>query len=91
MRSAPRGATPTPMAVVNHTSRDVQFKVVYCGPGMGGKTSNLLYVHSRLGPDRRGDLCSLATRADRAAFLKCCTARGNGSEVGSQKSVSGER
>jgi len=59
----------TSMAVVNHTSRDVQFKVVYCGPGMGGKTSNLLYVHSRLGPDRRGDLCSLATRTDRTIFF----------------------
>jgi signal recognition particle receptor subunit beta len=57
------------MPVVNHTSRDVQFKVVYCGPGMGGKTSNLLYIHSRLGAERRGDLCSLATRTDRTIFF----------------------
>ncbi len=36
---------------------------------MGGKTSNLLYIHSRLGADRRGDLCSLATRTDRTVFF----------------------
>ena len=66
------------MPVVNHTSRDVQFKVVYCGPGMGGKTSNLLYIHSRLGAERRGDLCSLATRTDRTIFFDFLPVNGDG-------------
>lgn len=53
------------MALVHHDSREVQFKIVYCGPPMGGKTSNLQYIHRRLDPRWRGDLVSIATEQNR--------------------------
>jgi hypothetical protein len=53
------------MALVRHDSREVQFKIVYCGPPGGGKTTNLQYVHRRLDPALRGDLVSIATERDR--------------------------
>jgi signal recognition particle receptor subunit beta len=53
------------MALVRHDSREVQFKIVYCGPPEGGKTTNLQYIHRRLDPGLRGDLVSIATERDR--------------------------
>lgn len=53
------------MALVRHDSREVQFKIVYCGPPGGGKTTNLQYIHRRLDPGQRGDLVSIATELDR--------------------------
>lgn len=53
------------MALVRHDSREVQFKIVYCGPPGGGKTTNLQYIHRRLDPGLRGDLVSIATERDR--------------------------
>ncbi len=53
------------MALVRHDSREVQFKIVYCGPPEGGKTTNLRYIHRRLDPALRGDLVSLATEQNR--------------------------
>lgn len=53
------------MSLVRHDSREVQFKIVYCGPGGGGKTSNLSYIHRRLDSDQRGDLVSIATEQNR--------------------------
>ncbi len=57
------------MAVVNHDTRDVSFKLVYCGTPMGGKTTNLQYIHSRLDGTQRGDLHTLATSNDRTLFF----------------------
>ena len=57
------------MAVVNHDTREVSFKLVYCGTPMGGKTSNLQYIHSRIDGSQRGDLVSLATTSDRTLFF----------------------
>ncbi len=57
------------MAVVNHDSREVIFKIVYCGTPMGGKTTNLNYIHGRIEPAQRGDLVSLATSTDRTLFF----------------------
>ncbi len=57
------------MALVNHFTKEVQFKIVYCGTPLGGKTSNLIYVHSRLRSDLRGDLVSLATASNRTLFF----------------------
>ena len=57
------------MAVINHETREVSFKLVYCGSPMGGKTTNLSYIHSRIGPDQRGDLVALATANDRTLFF----------------------
>lgn len=53
------------MALVRHDSREVQFKIVYCGPPEGGKTTNLQYIHRRLDPALRGDLVSIATERNR--------------------------
>ena len=57
------------MATVNHGAREITFKVVYCGTPMGGKTTNLAYIHSRLDDGIRGDLVSLATANDRTLFF----------------------
>ena len=57
------------MATVNHGAREITFKVVYCGTPMGGKTTNLSYIHSRLDDGIRGDLVSLATANDRTLFF----------------------
>lgn len=53
------------MALVRHDSREVQFKIVYCGPPEGGKTTNLQYIHRRLDPALRGDLVSISTEQNR--------------------------
>tara|TARA_R110002096_G_scaffold23303_14_gene74273 strand:+ start:1126 stop:1776 length:651 start_codon:yes stop_codon:yes gene_type:complete len=53
------------MALVNHDRREIQFKVVYCGPPEGGKTTNLQYIHRRLDPSLRGDMVSVATEQNR--------------------------
>ena len=57
------------MPTINYASKEIQFKVVYYGPALGGKTTNLAYIHSRIAPAHRGDLVSLATSADRTLFF----------------------
>jgi mutual gliding-motility protein MglA len=57
------------MPIINSGSKEIQFKIVYYGPALGGKTSNLIYIHSRIAPPCRGDLVSLATAADRTLFF----------------------
>jgi len=53
------------MALINHDRCEIQFKVVYCGPPLGGKTTSLYYIHRRLDPRWRGDLVSIATEQNR--------------------------
>jgi mutual gliding-motility protein MglA len=57
------------MPVINYAGKEIQFKIVYYGPALCGKTTNLIYIHSRLSPSHRGDLISLATAADRTLFF----------------------
>jgi signal recognition particle receptor subunit beta len=57
------------MPIINYASKEIQFKIVYYGPALGGKTTNLAYIHSRILPAHRGDLVSLATAADRTLFF----------------------
>ncbi|MGI8601696.1 MAG: GTP-binding protein [Verrucomicrobiales bacterium] len=57
------------MALVNHETREVTFKIVYAGTPVSGKTTNLAYIHSRIGPTQRGDMVSLATSTDRTLFF----------------------
>lgn len=57
------------MAVVNHDKRTVGFKIVYCGTPLGGKTTNLIYIHEQLTPKVRGDLVSIATARNRTLFF----------------------
>src|SRR3989454_2827345 len=57
------------MSIINYASREIQFKIVYYGPALCGKTTNLGYIHQRIDPTNRGDLVSLATAADRTLFF----------------------
>jgi signal recognition particle receptor subunit beta len=57
------------MSIINYASREIQFKIVYYGPALCGKTTNLNYIHQRITPQNRGDLISLATAADRTLFF----------------------
>ena len=50
------------MPMTNYAGREVNCKILYCGPGQGGKTTNIEYVHSRVDPGNRGELVSLATK-----------------------------
>ncbi|HXX42787.1 MAG TPA: Rab family GTPase [Chthoniobacterales bacterium] len=57
------------MSIINYASREIQFKIVYYGPALCGKTTNLNYIHQRINPSNRGDLVSLATAAERTLFF----------------------
>jgi signal recognition particle receptor subunit beta len=57
------------MSIINYASREIQFKIVYYGPALCGKTTNLTYIHQRVNPQNRGDMVSLATAADRTLFF----------------------
>lgn len=58
------------MAIINQASKELQLKIVYYGPGKGGKTTNLEQVHANLGSvQEKGKLISLATSADRTLFF----------------------
>ena len=55
--------------MVNHAARELHLKVVYYGPGLGGKTTNLEYIHAKTRPERRGKLISLNTESERTLFF----------------------
>ncbi len=57
------------MALMNYAAKEITLKVVYYGPGLSGKTTNLQHLHSSLAPERRGKLISLATETDRTLFF----------------------
>ncbi len=57
------------MPVVNPLARELVFKVVYYGPGLGGKTTSLQHVHSATAAEHRGKMVSLATPVDRTLYF----------------------
>ncbi len=57
------------MPLVDHNQRHLHLKVVYYGPGLGGKTTNLRYIHRRSDPRHRGRLISMQTEAERTLFF----------------------
>ncbi len=57
------------MALVNHTTREINAKIVYYGPGLSGKTTNIHFIYHRISPTQRGKLISLATETDRTLFF----------------------
>jgi signal recognition particle receptor subunit beta len=57
------------MVSINYSSREVCCKIVYYGPGLSGKTTNLQYVHAKVPSNTRGKLISLATEADRTLYF----------------------
>jgi len=57
------------MVSINYATREVSCKIVYYGPGLSGKTTNLQYVHRKVPPETKGKLISLATDADRTLYF----------------------
>ena len=57
------------MSMINYASREINCKIVYYGPGLGGKTTNLEHVYGKTKPDTRGKLISLATENERTLFF----------------------
>jgi signal recognition particle receptor subunit beta len=57
------------MSFINYSSREINCKIVYYGPGLCGKTTNLQYIHRRMNPDSRGKMISLATETERTLFF----------------------
>ncbi len=57
------------MALFNYATKEITLKIVYYGPGLSGKTTNLQYLHATLDPNTKGKLLSLSTEADRTLFF----------------------
>lgn len=57
------------MAVIDVKTRQVHCKLVYYGTGLGGKTTNLRYIHKKTNPKQRGQLLSLETESERTLFF----------------------
>jgi signal recognition particle receptor subunit beta len=57
------------MTFINYAAREINCKIVYYGPGLGGKTTNLKWIYGKSNPVTRGKLISLATETDRTLFF----------------------
>ena len=57
------------MTFINYASREINCKIVYYGPGLCGKTTNIQWIHEQASPEKRGKLVSLATETDRTLFF----------------------
>ena len=57
------------MSFINYSSREINCKIVYYGPGLCGKTTNLQYIYRRTNPGQKGKLISLATETERTLFF----------------------
>ena len=57
------------MSLINYSSREINCKIVYYGPGLCGKTTNLQHIYSRGPQETRGKMISLATEMDRTLFF----------------------
>lgn len=57
------------MTYVNYAAKEINVKIVYYGPGLGGKTTNLQHIYERTAADLKGKLITLATETDRTLFF----------------------
>src|SRR5512140_2616778 len=57
------------MAIFNYSSREISCKIVYYGPGLCGKTTNLQYIYNKTSPKVKGKMISLATETERTLFF----------------------
>lgn len=57
------------MSMINYAAREINCKIVYYGPGLGGKTTNLEHIYGKVKPETRGKLISLATENERTLFF----------------------
>lgn len=55
--------------LINWKTKEISLKIVYYGPSLSGKTTNLEFIHAQMAPEMRGDLVSLKTREDRTIFF----------------------
>ncbi|MBP1725453.1 MAG: gliding motility protein (MglA), partial [Deltaproteobacteria bacterium] len=56
------------MSFIDLSKNEVQCKIVYYGPGRGGKTTNLLYIHQAMSEAVRGKMVTIDTKGDRTLF-----------------------
>lgn len=57
------------MSFINYSSREISCKIVYYGPGLCGKTTNLQHIYKKISPDSKGQMISLATETERTLFF----------------------
>lgn len=57
------------MTFINYAAREINCKIVYYGPGLGGKTTNIQFIYDKTNPTTKGKLISLATETDRTLFF----------------------
>ncbi len=57
------------MSFINYSAREINCKIVYYGPGLCGKTTNLIYIYKKTNPDSKGKMISLATETERTLFF----------------------
>jgi len=57
------------MSFINYSSREINCKIVYYGPGLCGKTTNLQYIYAKTNPEAKGKMISLATETERTLFF----------------------
>ena len=57
------------MSLINYSSREINCKIVYYGPGLCGKTTNIQYIYNKVAPETKGKLITLATEMDRTLFF----------------------
>ncbi|MBN2718344.1 MAG: gliding-motility protein MglA [Deltaproteobacteria bacterium] len=57
------------MPYISYDKKEISFKIVYYGPGMSGKTTNLMYIHRSLAENLRGEMVSLDTEEERTLFF----------------------
>jgi signal recognition particle receptor subunit beta len=57
------------MSFINYASREINCKIVYYGPGLCGKTTNLQFIYNKTNPDLKGKMISLATETERTLFF----------------------
>jgi signal recognition particle receptor subunit beta len=57
------------MSFINYSSREINCKLVYYGPGLCGKTTNLQYIYNKTNPEAKGKMISLATETERTLFF----------------------
>ena len=57
------------MSIINYNAKEIHCKIVYYGPGLCGKTTNLKYIYEKTNPDAKGKMITLATETERTLFF----------------------
>src|ERR1700692_3625249 len=64
-----QGTLEETLSFINCAAREITCKIVYYGPGLGGKTTNLQHIFDKTGEQQKGKMISLATETDRTLFF----------------------